>query len=44
MKLRRSLIPIALSAKIVDARFCRWMSGIGFGSISFLYAASVYRR
>jgi ATP-dependent RNA helicase DHX8/PRP22 len=43
-KLSKSLTPIALSWRIVDDRFVRWISGIELGSISFLYAASVYRR
>ena len=43
-KLSRSFTPIALSMRIVDERFCRWMSGTGDGSISFWNACSVYSR
>ena len=43
-KWMRSLIPIALSCSTTLSRLARWISGIEFGSISFWYALSVYRR
>jgi len=41
---REKNVPMALSMRIVWARFWRWMSGIELGIISLRYAASVYRR
>lgn len=40
----KSLIPIALSDRIVLAKFVLWISGTAVGSISSLYARSVYSR
>lgn len=43
-KWSRSLMPIVLSWRTVVAKLVRWISGTGVGSISSLYARSVYRR
>ena len=40
----KSLIPIALSDSIVLAKLVLWISGTAVGSISSLYARSVYSR
>ena len=43
-KCSRSLTPIAFIESTVFPRLVRWISGTEVGSISFLYAASVYSR
>ena len=37
-------MPMAFMVSTVMARLERWISGMEVGSISFLYAASVYSR
>ena len=43
-KCSRSLTPIAFMLSTVLPRLVRWISGTLHGSISFLYAGSVYNR
>ena len=43
-KCSRSLTPIAFMLSTVFPKLVRWISGTLVGSISFLYAASVYSR
>ena len=43
-KLIKSLTPIAFSDNTVVARLVRCISGTAVGTISFLYALSVYKR
>ena len=43
-KWMRSLMPMAFSCSTTLARLVRWISGTDMGSISDLYACSVYSR